>query len=459
MERIRVTNLKAGQVYAGSLFTLSGQKLLPAGTPLAESHLAAIRRGGDGEVIEAESVNELAAGGVVKRVSASRLVVGKRVSGGVVSGSGRVLVEAGGSVEEHHIDAARAGGGAYAGDAQRRQRREQLIIDDSLASRVEQEIRLIATHVQTQAQPDWIKPRPAGEWPERGRLIDLRRGHVEFLRKAFARIEAGVAVKAGEFDPIIDDLMQRLAQHPARFTQLALLCPRREDYLPDHAFTVTVLAMAIAAQLQWPRPSVRELALAGVLFDLGMLMVPERIRAGTEQLADTDRARVLKHPIFSLAMLESVEGVPALVRAAALQHHERENGSGYPRGLRRDAICDFARVLAVADAFAAATEPRAYRASKLPYTAMEESLRAASMIVLWKPAVRALLMAAGLFPVGSFVRLSDQRVAHVLCVNPAKPDRPTVQPLDRDGSEQGPPIDLNTAAQLNITRAVLNAEG
>src|SRR5690606_12507304 len=120
-------------------------------------------------------------------------------------------------------------------------------------------------------------------------------------------------------------------------------------------------------QLKWSRQDIKQLGLAGLVFDLGMLLVPERIRTGACELTDIDRSRVQRHSIFSLSMLQVIETVDPIIQLTALQHHERENGSGYPRAARRESVCDYARVIAVADSFAATTEPRHYRRPKLPY--------------------------------------------------------------------------------------------
>src|SRR5690606_179551 len=143
------------------------------------------------------------------------------------------------------------------------------------------------------------------------------------------------------------------------------------------------------------------------------------------------------------------------------QHHERENGGGYPRGTRREQVCDYARVLAVADSFAAATEPRSYRKPKLPYIAMEETLRSTATMVFWKPAARALVQAAGLFPVGSYVKLSDGCNAHVIAANSKALDRPAVQPLDADGNDKGDPIDLAELDKkaLSVVRPISGSLG
>jgi HD-GYP domain-containing protein (c-di-GMP phosphodiesterase class II) len=187
----------------------------------------------------------------------------------------------------------------------------------------------------------------------------------------------------------------------------------------------------------------------------------QRVRATEKKIGDVDRSRIQQHPLFSLAMMQSIETVPTMVQLAAMQHHERENGSGYTRGARKDAICDYARVIAVADTFAATTEPRHYRKPKLPYIAMEELLRAASGMVYWTPAVRALIQAAGLFPVGSYVRLCDRRHAHVIAANPDQIDRPVIQPLDDEGNPDGRTIDLSDPAfkDLSVARPVPSAKG
>lgn len=462
MERIRIGNLQAGKVYEEPMFSVTGQKLLNAGVTLSAQHIEVMRRHGELEVIVAKDVDELVAGGIVDQCDSSKLKVGQQAKTGLLTKTGQVLVEAGEQIESHHIDAVEAGGGAFASKAQaQQQRRERILIGDALVSELDDRISEIPLRVIAEAQTSWIKPVDPKDWPAPAKLGELRSEAVETLRRLYARIEAGVAVPLDAFSPVIADLIDRLSKYPSRFTQLALLCPRREDYLPDHAYTVTVLAMAIAAQLRWPLDAVREIAQAGMIYDLGMLLVPERIRTGACELSDIDRSRVQRHTVFSLSMIQAVENVPPVLQLASLQHHERENGSGYPRGSRRENTCDYARVLAVADSFAATTEPRHYRKPKLPYIAMEETLRSTTAMAFWKPAVRALIQAAGLFPVGSYVKLSNTKNAHVIASNPTHLDRPTVQVLTVDGLPDGNPVDLASmpVEELNVVRPVATATG
>jgi HD-GYP domain-containing protein (c-di-GMP phosphodiesterase class II) len=454
MQRIRLIHLKPDQVLDQCLFSGTGQKLLNAGVRINQRHITLLQRSGEIEAILADSIDELVEAGVVKSLDNSKLSVGQKVAGGLMTRTGQVIVEAGEKLEEHHLEAiGKAGGKAFVtqGDDDKQSRRERILLGDALVEQLEMDAASLNRRVNPAAQAPWIRQAPADAWPAPDKLIAVRAGHVDDLRQYYARIEAGLPVEARSFMSIIDTLARLACEHPSRFTQLALLCPRREDYLPDHAYTVTVLAMAIGAQLKWPLEHMKMMGLAGLVYDLGMLLVPERIRTGAEQLTEIDRGRVQRHPVFTLAMLEAVEGVPLIVKLAAYQHHERENGGGYPRGTRREQVCDYARVLAVADSFAAATEPRTYRKPKLPYIAMEETLRSTATMVFWKPAARALVQAAGLFPVGSYVKLSDSTNAHVISANAKMMDRPTVQPLDADGNAKGDAIDLAEVNKQALT--------
>ncbi|MFA9478990.1 HD-GYP domain-containing protein [Phycisphaerales bacterium AB-hyl4] len=450
MQRLKVNQIEPGQIFSQSLFLPSGQKLLSDGVKVTERHVKAIRQCGARELLLADSVVELVAAGVVQRADRSRLVVGQTAESELLTQSGQVLLGAGEQLEQHHLDALDASGEAYEGGKRSGNgTRERILMADALLEELEQVAAEIPLRIK-RANQTWIKPTEADDWPDPDALITKRDKSVEKLRTLFARVEAGVSVPVSCFDELVDDLLIDLARHPQRFTQLALLCPRRENYLPDHAYTVCTLALAIAVKLRWSRDDTRQLGTAALLADLGMLLVPERIRTGSCQLTDIDRARVHRHPVFSLAMIQEVVGVPDALRLAAVQHHERENGSGYPRGRRKNQISDIARVLAVADTFAAGTEARHYREMKLPYAVMEETVRNASSVFLWAPAVRGLLAVAGLFPVGSYIRLSNGSRAHVLASNAKMIDRPLVQLLDEEGLPKGKPIDLAT-----IRRAAL----
>ncbi len=355
----------------------------------------------------------------------------------------------------------RAGAAQYESDRQSpaaiRLRKQRMQQADAVAQRMADLVEQIEQRIAPEEMEVWDVHRRTGEpWPEAEALVEFREAQVDQLRELYTKIDEGRTIDVSAFMAIVEALWPMMLEHRQRFTQLALLVPRREDYLPDHAMCVAVLAMATAAQLTWGERDAKLAGLAGLTFDMGMMMVPARIRAGGEQLTDIDRGRVQRHTAYGVVLTDHIEGLPAPVQLAAYQHHERDNASGYPHGLRGEGLHDLSRLIAVADVFAALTSPRGYRQDKLPYTAMEQMVRFAAAGQFDKPATRALVQAAGLFPVGSYVKLSTNRTARIIAANPNHLDRPVIHLLDRAGAAEGQPIDLSRvpADKLKVTRPV-----
>ncbi len=447
METVRISSLSEGDCFDKALFLPSGQKLLTPGVTITARHLQLLSRQSVAELILAESLEELADAGMLSRYDMKRLSVGQLADRDLIAPGGSLLVERGEQIEDHHLASLAEGGFVSTGDSEldeARTRRDRMLMADLAVQELEDAMASLELRVRPQELEIWDDHEPGGAaWPDGEAVFAHRDARVGELRRLYAEIGAGHTVPVARFQAMVDDLMAMLLNHRRQFTQLALMCRRRDDYLPDHAFTVAVLAMAVAAQMTWSAEQVRLMGLAGLLFDLGMLLIPQRIRVGGCELTEIDRNLVQRHSVLGLIQVQHVEGVPALVKVMAYQHHERENGSGYPCGLRGDRIADGSRVLAVADVFAALTSPRHYRKLKLPYMAMEQMVRAAATNEFHKPAVRALVQAAGLFPVGSHVKLSNSKLAHVVACNPNHLDRPIVQVRERDGRHLGEPIDLS----------------
>ena len=122
-----------------------------------------------------------------------------------------------------------------------------------------------------------------------------------------------------------------------------------------------------------------------------------------------------------------MDGVPDLVGLVCFQIHEKPNGTGYPLGRSADTIHLFAKILAVADSYLAMISPRPHRPAVMPYAAMECLLRTASQKTLDAEVVRTLLQALSLFPVGSYITLSDNSSARVMRRHPESYMTPIVQ--------------------------------
>jgi len=228
--------------------------------------------------------------------------------------------------------------------------------------------------------------------------------------------------------------------------------------LADHCRQMSVLGMAIGLEMGLDEKNVRMIGTAGLLHDWGMMRVPERIRYSQRVLTPIEFLEIKKHPTYIWEMLEGNSKIEPLVRLVCYQIHERPNGTGYPCGRTESNVHLFAKILHVAHIYARMTAPKPYRAPFLPYVAMENLLKQAKVCSVDPIVVRNFLQIMSLFPLGSFVELSDGSIAHVLRRSGNHYVSPVVQividnagnPLD---SDDGPIIDLATS-DLTISNAV-----
>jgi HD-GYP domain-containing protein (c-di-GMP phosphodiesterase class II) len=119
---------------------------------------------------------------------------------------------------------------------------------------------------------------------------------------------------------------------------------------------------------------VNALRYAGILHDVGKLGVPTKLLQKTGGLTDDEFAAIKLHPVRGLEMLSDIEFLDEAFKGI-LHHHERLDGTGYPMGLRGTQIPEFARVIAVADAFDSMTSTRSYRGAREVHVAIEELQR------------------------------------------------------------------------------------
>lgn len=432
------------------IFTRQGIKLVGKGITLSPAMCDALRElaaapGPDGpqwNLFFAETASEMR---TAKILTTHRGSPSKPLTADVVTMGGRLPLEYGEQVEEIHRRAYSLGSFTNPDSREsRRHRSARLKLADTIVSDLQHIWNSVPLRVEHGTDPLDLSKSDDHTWPDIERLTRFRADRVAQLAELYSRCLAGVAVDLEQPQQLVDELVELLSRYPRQFTQLALLFQRGDDFVVDHAYSTGALCVAIGARLGWGRRDLRTCGLAGMLADLGMTMVPREIRAALRPLNESEINRVWRHPTWSVVLMEDIAGVPESVRRAVYQHHERENGGGYPQRLKSAKICDYAKVIAVADAYAAATHPRPYRRSCRPYEVVEQLIRSSAERMYDRRCVRALIESTGLFPVGSHVRLSSGELAEVIGAHSGMPDRPMVRVYRDAGGVNipGPMIDL-----------------
>jgi HD-GYP domain-containing protein (c-di-GMP phosphodiesterase class II) len=201
------------------------------------------------------------------------------------------------------------------------------------------------------------------------------------------------------------------------------------DYLYDHSLKLCLLSLSLASAAGYSRTQTLEVAQGALLADVGMMLVPERIRLKRGKLSESESFEMRKHPTLGIALLEPVHGLSEATLLVPYQHHERLSGSGYPDNRAGNTVSKFSRIVAIADVFTALINKRTYHEPLVPYQAMVSLLAMGGSGLLDGDQIKHFLRAASIFPLGSLVRLSDGRVGKVVAPNPSEFTKPQVSVL------------------------------
>jgi HD-GYP domain-containing protein (c-di-GMP phosphodiesterase class II) len=271
-------------------------------------------------------------------------------------------------------------------------------------------------------------------------------------------VVSGGDLQAQQMSRVTDAYIKNLTADIGNTLAVGLL-ENQDPTIAQHSLNVAILAMAIGIEMGLDKDNIGTIGTVGLVQDIGMAFVPREIREANRPLTEIEFLEIQKHPIRTANILQRMSEIPDLVTLIAYQSHERPDGSGYPRRRDKKSIHAFARVLLVADSYTAMTAARPYRRPMIPYAAMETIIRQAQQWRVDPPVVRALLHVLSLFPIGSFVTLSDGSVAQVIRSNGEDFTRPIVcrvqdglgQPVD--SNEDSAIVDL-AASELTVVQAL-----
>lgn len=271
---------------------------------------------------------------------------------------------------------------------------------------------------------------------------------VEVSRELFTGTELGRNANASHVRKAVQGIVEGVLTDQASLGSLSAL-KQYDDYLFTHAVNVCIYCVAIGRRLGLSKVQLYDLGHAALVHDLGMSRIPNDVLTKPSALDDQERRLMEAHTwlgALSVFELRDYGEIPLHSMIAAYEHHLRPDGKGYPQVRRKREPTIFSKIIAVAAAFDAATNERAYR----PARPAEEVL-----LALWKDEslgydpviVKALINLLGIYPVGTVVILDSYELALVHAANSdaAYPNRPVVRLLTNpDGAwlDPAPLVDL-----------------
>jgi HD-GYP domain-containing protein (c-di-GMP phosphodiesterase class II) len=191
-----------------------------------------------------------------------------------------------------------------------------------------------------------------------------------------------------------------------------------------------IYALKIGLRLEYSPDQLEALGLAALLHDIGMFTIPDSILKKPDSLSDEETAAVRRHPEIGRDFLAPWRTEMPWLAETACEHHELEDGSGYPRGLRGEQVSEFAKIIGLASTYEAMTHDRPHRRCVSVRELVDTKNRSFSPRVM-----RAFLEQISLYPIGSFIRLNNRTIGKVVGTHDGQPLRPVVRVLmDADGN-------------------------
>jgi HD-GYP domain-containing protein (c-di-GMP phosphodiesterase class II) len=235
------------------------------------------------------------------------------------------------------------------------------------------------------------------------------------LKDVFSSVQAGKALDAARVKEAVTSMTDSVVRNPDAMLLLAKMKETNASTL-DRAMGVSIYMITFGRFLSLPREQIDLLGMLGLLQDAGKLRLPQAILTKREALTDVEREICKAHVRYSVDILNKANGLPPELPALAALHHERVDGSGYPKGLTGKEIGLFGSMAGLIDCFDALTEPRPYGETMTP---------AAALRLLYDdrdtkfdgPLVEQFIQCIGTYPVGAVVELHSSEIAIVIARN------------------------------------------
>ncbi len=275
---------------------------------------------------------------------------------------------------------------------------------------------------------------------------------LNFVEDLFGGLSKSERVDGSGLVSTSAQLLSQLSIDKDLFTALGIL-PAADRYPMRHGLQTSMLAVALGTTLGLTESQLLELSTGCVVHDVGMLHISQAIYNAERSLTPIEFLEITKHPMLTFDLIRDVRELSSGARMVAYQMHERCNSSGYPRKTNGKRIHYLAKVAAVADVFIAMISPRPHRLGMLPYFALKQIIEGARKGEFDPTVVRGLLQTISLFPIGSFIEVSDGRVGRVLRANRENFARPVVELTNpHDLSSRTEIVDLSQVTSLEVVR-------
>jgi len=247
---------------------------------------------------------------------------------------------------------------------------------------------------------------------ERGHAKEVHERLEKDIDEVMSDLQAGRNLDLARLKDGVDAMVDSILRNPAAFTWIKEL-KRRDDYGYHHALGCAIWAASFGRHLGLEKEEVQKLALGGLLCDIGMTKVPMEMLTKRGKLDDAEADLVRRHVAHGLEILGDTDGISEKIVEIVATHHERHDGSGYPRGLKGEMIPIYGRIMGLVDSYNAMTCVRPHAESRSPHKAVAELYNLRDTL-FQSELVEQVIQTCGIHPTGTRVGPSTGEVGVVV---------------------------------------------
>ncbi len=250
---------------------------------------------------------------------------------------------------------------------------------------------------------------PAGEEMARAKKIHGEANRI--IHAIMQDVRLGQQVKLEQAEPVVMQMTESILRNGGALLSLTRV-KNKDDYTFMHSVSVCALLVSFCRAMGMEADTIHLAGIGGLLHDIGKVKVPDKILNKPGRLSDEEFKVMKCHVVESKKILAETDGIAETSIQVAAQHHERHDGSGYPEGLKGEAITQMGQMAAICDVYDAITSERCYHKGLVPHEALRKIFEWSKFH--FNPAlVQAFLRTIGIYPVGTLVLLESGRIGVV----------------------------------------------
>lgn len=283
---------------------------------------------------------------------------------------------------------------------------------------------------------------------------ETRHQALKVIRNQFQEMSGASGITKGfyhldkKFSRVMDSILDDMSSQEDPMIMLADM-HTADNYLYVHSLNVCLYTLVLGIAHGYSQEELRVIGLGSLLHDIGKTQIPVKIIQKPGKLSDEEFRHMQAHTEIGYRILKDEPNIPLLAAHCALQHHERIDGSGYPRGLTGPQIHEYAKWLGVADSYDAMTSNRIYKKAMLPHQAVE-ALYVGSGTLYEQKQLELFRDRVAIYPLGLTVKLSTGESGVVVKIDPGIPHRPVVRVISGPEGEPVVPFERDLGKLLSV---------